>query len=235
MTIDVLLQWLRGPVFWAGLAFMVLGLGRHVAITLWGIVRTYRRAGDRTIPTRQVLFATVKWLIPIQGLKNRLLYGLNTLIFHISIILVPIFLAGHIALWKRGTGLSWPALPNGISTALTIVAVVAAITIVIQRVAFRESRRLSRFQDFVMPLIVAVPFATGFLVMHPAWNPFSHQFMLFLHVLSGDLLFFLIPLTKLSHMVLLPGTQIVSELAWHFPPDAGHRVGEALGKANEPI
>ncbi len=235
MTFDVLLQWLRGPVFWAGLAFMVLGLGRHVAITLWGIIRTYRRAGDQTIPTRQVVRATLKWLFLIQGLKNRLLYGLNTLIFHISIILVPIFLAGHIALWERGIGISWPALPNGLSTILTIVAVIAAVTIVIQRVLFKESRRLSRFQDFVMPLIVAIPFATGFLVMHPAWNPFSHKFMLFLHVLSGDLLFFLIPITKLSHMVLLPGTQIVSELAWHFPSESGSRVGEALGKANEPI
>ena len=235
MTIDVLLDWLRGPVFWAGLAFMVLGLGRHVAITLWGVVRTYHRAGDKIIPVRQVAGATLRWLFLSQGLKNRLFYGLNTLIFHVSIILVPIFLAGHITLWKRGIGLSWPALPNGLSTVLTIVAVLAAVTIVIQRVGYKESRRLSRFQDFVMPLIVAVPFATGFLVMHPAWNPVSHQFMLFLHVLSGDLLFFLIPLTKLSHMVLLPGTQIVSELAWHFPADAGQRVGEALGKANEPI
>ncbi len=235
MTIDVLLQWLRGPVFWAGLAFLVLGLGRHVAITLWGIVRTWNRAGDKTIPVRQVVRASLGWMFLTQGLKNRLLFGLNTLIFHIAVILVPIFLAGHIALWKQSLGFGWPALPNGLSTALTIIAVIAAVTIVIQRIVFKASRKLSRFQDFAMPLIVAIPFATGFLVMHPAWNPFSHQFMLFLHVMSGDLLLFLIPLTKISHMVLLPGTQIISELAWHFPPESGRRVGEALGKANEPI
>jgi len=217
MTIDVLLQWLRGPVFWAGLAFLVLGLGRHVAITLWGIVRTWNRAGDKTIPVRQVVRASLGWMFLTQGLKNRLLFGLNTLIFHIAVILVPIF------------------LPNGLSTTLTIIAVIAAVTIVIQRIVFKASRKLSRFQDFAMPLIVAIPFATGFLVMHPAWNPFSHQFMLFLHVMSGDLLLFLIPLTKISHMVLLPGTQIISELAWHFPPESGRKVGEALGKANEPI
>jgi hypothetical protein len=56
-----------------------------------------------------------------------------------------------------------------------------------------------------------------------------------LHVLSADLLLFLIPMTKLSHMVLLPTTQLVSELAWHFPPDAGSKVAAALGKAGEPI
>lgn len=217
------------------MAFLILGFGRHVAITVWGIVRTYHRAGDRKIPVGQVLLDTLKWLIPFDKLGNRLLFGLSTLVFHISVILVPLFLAGHIELWRKGIGLTWPAIPNPIATTLTLVAIVAAVAIVIQRIASRESRALSRFQDFIMPLVIAVPFASGFLVMHPAWNPFSHDLAMLVHVASGDLLFFLIPLTKLSHMVLLPGTQIISELAWHFPPDAGSRVGAALGKANEPV
>jgi nitrate reductase gamma subunit len=229
------LRLLRGPVFWAGLTFLILGLGRHVAITVWGLVRTYHRAGDRKIPVRQVVVATLKWLIPLDRLGNRLLFSLSTLLFHVSIILVPIFLAGHIELWRSGVGLSWPAIPNPLATTLTFVAIVAAVAIVIQRIVSKESRALSRFQDFVMPLVVAIPFASGLLVMHPAWNPFSHDPMMLIHVASGDLLFFLIPLTKLSHMVLLPSTQLVSELAWHFPPDAGSRVGAALGKANEPV
>ena len=46
---------------------------------------------------------------------------------------------------------------------------------------------------------------------------------------------FLVPMTKLSHMTLLPFTQLVSQLAWHFPQDAGKRVGVTLGKESEPI
>jgi len=106
---------------------------------------------------------------------------------------------------------------------------------VIQRVGARDSRALSRFQDYALPLFIAVPFLSGFLVMHPAWNPFSRDPALLVHVLSADLLMFLVPLTKLSHMILLPFTQLVSELAWHFPPDAGSRVAVTLGKENEPI
>ena len=108
---DFWLQLLRGPVFWAGLAYLILGLGRHVAITVWGIVKTYQRAGDRSVPVRQVVVATLKWLFPLDKLGNRLLFGLSTLTFHISVILVPLFLAGHIELWRSGIGLSWPALP----------------------------------------------------------------------------------------------------------------------------
>ena len=55
------------------------------------------------------------------------------------------------------------------------------------------------------------------------------------HVLCGDLLILLVPVSKLSHMALLPLTQLVSELSWHFPPDAGHRVAVVLGKEQEPV
>jgi hypothetical protein len=36
-------------------------------------------------------------------------------------------------------------------------------------------------------------------------------------------------------MILLPLTQLVSELAWHFPPDAGSRVAITLGKEKESV
>jgi hypothetical protein len=40
----------------------------------------------------------------------------------------------------------------------------------------------------------------------------------------------LIPLTKLTHAVLLPGVQLVAELGWHWPADAGSRLAVTLGK-----
>jgi nitrate reductase gamma subunit len=229
------LQWLRGPVFWAALTFMIIGLVRHVAITAWDMRRAVRRAGDKSIPSRQVIQATLRWLLPVDQLGNRLLFSLTSLVFHVSIILVPIFLAGHITLWQRSIGLSWPALPNWLATTLTIAAVITAVALIVQRLASRDSRVLSRFQDYALPLAVALPFASGLLVMHPTWNPLPHDVTMLLHVLSADALLFLIPITKLNHMALLPSTQLVSELAWHFPSDAGSRVGAALGKANEPI
>jgi len=177
----------------------------------------------------------LRWLIPLGRLRNRWLYSLTTFLFHIGVILVPLLLAGHIALWEKALGISWPALPNTVSTILTLVVVAAVLAVVIQRLSARDSRALSSFQDYALPLFIAVPFLTGFLVMHPAWNPFSRDPTLLIHVLSADLLIFLVPMTKLSHMILLPFTQLISELAWHFPPDAGSRVGLTLGKENEPI
>lgn len=232
---ETLLHWARGPLFWTALAFMALGLLRHLGILLWEGMRVYRRAGDRALPLGRVARDTLRWLVPVGRLENRALYSATTVVLHAAVLLVPLFLAGHIELWRRGIGLSWPALPNAIATTLTVVGVVAGVAVVVQRLVSRESRSLSRFQDYALPMFIAFVLASGFLVMHPTWNPFGRDGTLLVHALGADLLLFLVPLTKLSHMVLLPFTQLVSELAWHFPPDAGARVAVALGKEKEPV
>jgi len=232
---DVWLEWARGPLFWTALAFMLLGLIRQMGLTVWELTRVHQRAGDKEIPSRRVARETLGWLVPVGRLRNRWPYSVTTFAFHVGVLLVPLFLAGHIELWRAALGLSWPALPNGVATALTVATVVAALVAVIQRAVSPSARPLSRLQDYALPLLIAVVFTSGFLVMHPAWSPLVLEPMLLVHALTADLILFLVPLTKLSHMILLPFTQLISELAWHFPPDAGTRVAMALGKENEPI
>jgi hypothetical protein len=232
---DAWIQLAMGPLFWTALAFMAFGLLRQLFLAMWEGAKAYQRAGDKVIPMGQVISNTLRWLIPVGRLRNRWLYSLTTFLFHVGVILVPLLLAGHVALWEKALGIGWPVLPNYVSTILTLVVLAMALAVVIQRVSARDSRALGRFQDYALPLFIAVPFLTGFLIMHPAWNPFGRDPTLLFHALSADLLILLIPMTKLSHMILLPFTQLISELAWHFPPDAGSRVGLTLGKENEPI
>ena len=182
-----------------------------------------------------MLTATLKWLFPVGQLRDRFAFSLTSVLFHLGAIIAPVFLAGHIALWTRATGASWPAIPNRWADVLTVTAVVAAAALTAQRLASRATRALSRLEDYAMPLIAAAPFASGFFVMHPAANPLSYEAMLLVHVMSANFLFVLIPLTKLSHMALFPMVQLVSEAAWHWPPDAGSRVAAALGKENEAL
>jgi len=229
------IEWARGPAFIFALSFMLLGLMRHFCLTIWEVARAVRRAGNKSFPCRQICIATLKWLVPVDKWKHEFLFSLTSVLFHVAVLVVPVFLAGHIALWARGLGVSWPAVPNLVANVLTVVAVVTAVALVIQRVSARATRALSRFQDYALPLVIAVPFASGFLVMHPAVNPFSYQAMLLVHILSANLVLILIPITKLSHMVLIPAVQLVSEVAWHWPPDAGSKLAVTLGKENEPV
>ena len=227
---DYWLEWARGPAFVFSFTLMVLGLGRHLALTFWEICRAWRRAGDKTLPLRQIWQSTLEWLLPIKKMVQNPLFSLTSIVFHIAILIVPVFLAGHIALWSRSIGLSWPAIPHVLADILTIVAIAAAGALVVQRVFAKSMRALSRFQDYSLLLVIALPFVSGFLVMHPALSPYPYSSVLFVHVMSANLLMILIPLTKLIHAVLLPGVQLVAEMGWHWPPDAGSKVAAALGK-----
>jgi nitrate reductase gamma subunit len=214
---------------------MILGLVRHLALTVWEIGRAWRRAGDKSLPFLRVGRSTLQWLFPAGRALQNPLFSLTSMMFHIAILIVPIFLAGHIALWLRSTGLSWPAIPNKLADVLTIVAVTTALALVVQRLAARSTRALSRFRDYALPLIIALPFVSGFMVMHPAFNPYSYSSILFVHIMSANLLLVLIPLTKLTHVVLLPGVQLVTEIGWHWPADAGSKLAITLGKEGERI
>ena len=232
---EAMIDFARGPLFVGAFSFMVLGYIRHVALTLMEVKRALNRAGDKTLPGKLIWRATLKWLNPLGDLKNRLMMRIFSVLFHISILIVPLFLAGHIVLWTRGTGLHWPAIPNEAADLLTIVAMVTAVILVVQRTLSRATRALSRFQDYALPLIVALPFASGFLLMHPFVNPFSFESTLLVHIMSANLVFVLMPTTKLSHAVLLPSVQLVSEVGWHWPKESGSRVGIDLNKEGEPV
>ena len=229
------LAFARGPAFVFALSFMILGLIRHIAITLFEMRRIMRDAGDKTLPSGALWRATIRWLVPLDKIRDQFVFSATSMLFHVAILIVPLFLAGHVVLWQRSLGLSWPAIPNGVADVLTVVAVVAAVALVVQRFMARDTRALSRTRDYLLPLLVALPFASGFLVMHPAVNPVGYEPMLLIHVMSANLVFVLMPLTKLSHAVLLPGVQFVSEVGWHWPADSGSRVGRALGKEGEAI
>jgi nitrate reductase gamma subunit len=232
---ELWLEWGRGPIFRFAFILMALGLLRHIVMTAVGIIQALYRAGDKTIPYKTVFITTIQWLLPVKKLGNRFWYSVTSVAFHVGLILTPIFLLSHIDLWRRGLGIYWPSLPHIAADSLTLMTIAAAVGLLIGRLGNRESRRISRFQDIALPAAIAVPFITGFLAMHPAWNPLGHNAAMLIHVMSANLIFISIPFTKLGHIVILPAVQLVSEVAWHFPAESGADVTIALKKENLPI
>lgn len=229
------LEWARGPLFRFSFLILVLGLARLLALTAAGVFRAMWRAGDPRLPLKTIVLATLKWLFPFKQLNNRLWYSITSVLFHVGLILTPVFLGAHVLLWKRGIGIGWPGFSRDVADVFTLLTVVSGIGLIIGRAANPFSRGLSRFQDFALPPLLLVPFVSGFLAMHPSVNPIPYQLTMLIHVLSGDLIFLLIPFTKMAHCVLLPTTQLVAEVGWHFPPDQGENVAIALHKETEPV
>ena len=235
-TMGSWLEFARGPLFRVTLALMVLGLVRLVGLTIYGAVRTYVLAGDKRMLWPIIRQRTLWVLFPFSRLgRTRAVYSIISIVFHIALIIAPVFLFGHIHLWERGLGLSWPALPPLAADVLTVVVILTAAALFVGRVSSPLSRTLSRAGDYAWPLFLIVPFASGFFASHPAWCPVSYQVMMLIHVLSAEAVFVLIPFSKIAHCVLVPFSQLVSDLGWRFPATAGRDVAKELGKESVPI
>jgi nitrate reductase gamma subunit len=230
---ETLIAFGRGPLFRFAVAVAILGLLRHLVLSLWGLRQARRRAGDPNFSWGQVIARTFATLNPVRYFfGNRWLYSIISTLFHVGLILVPIFLAGHIRLWQRGLGFSWPALPAQVADVLTLLTVGAALALIVGRVGVGVARHLSRPQDFILPPLIALEFLSGFFLAHPARNPFDLQALTLVHVWVGNLLLLVTPFTKIAHCVLLPMSQFVSEMAWRLVPGAGHAVVKTTGKGD---
>ncbi|MCK4775335.1 MAG: hypothetical protein KAT30_11135, partial [Candidatus Krumholzibacteria bacterium] len=208
---------------------------RLAVLSTMNIANIVSHARNKNIPWRTVIRDTWRWVFPYRKVALQPFFSVVSILFHISIIITPLFLAAHIMLWQRGTGLSWPAIPQAAADYLTLLAIVTAAIVFVKRVSTRDTRVLSRLQDYVLPLLIMVPFASGYLAMHPTSNPFDYNATMFVHVMSGNAILVLMPFSKLAHAALFPATQLVSEMGWHLAPGAGENVALTLGKENEPI
>ncbi len=232
---DAWIELARGPLFRIALAVVVLGLGYRLVATVAHLIVAWRRAGDRRLPLGAVARATAGWLFPVRLLRLRPLYGIASLLFHVGIIALPIFLAGHVALVQQSLAIAWPSLPPGVADVLTLVTLAALAAVAVGRFATATSRALTRAADVGILGLLFVVVGFGFLAAHPLLSPFPARTLLLLHILAGDLALVLTPLSKISHCIVYPFTRLVFELAWHFPAESGRHVAVALGKEGEPV
>lgn len=225
----------RGPLFRLAFSLMVLGLLRVFLLTVVGIVEAYRRSPDKIVPWREAGRQTLAWLFPVRRLwRKRPFYSTMSLLFHAGLLLVPVFLAAHLLLWRRSTGVALPALPQKPAGWLTLLVIVTGLGLFGGRVLDSRARSLSRFQDYFWPLLLIVPFLTGYVCSNAAIGPKAYQQLMLFHVYSADLIMLMIPFTKIAHCVLAPLSQVVTAVSWKLVPEAGDRVAATLGCSERP-
>jgi nitrate reductase gamma subunit len=235
MSMESWIEFARGPLFRLSFAIMVLGVLRLLWLTGVGIVEAYRRNSDRRLAYREIVRQTLEWAFPIRRVgRARPLYSIASVLFHVSLLLVPLLLYAHVLLWRRAIGFGWPVLSKRAADGLTLLMLAAAIGLFVGRLANRQSRALSRLQDYVWPLLLAVPFATGYACANLVLPPRGYQACMLLHLLSANTVMSLIPFTKIAHCVLQPLSQLVTALSWKFVPGAGDQVAATLGYSERP-
>ncbi len=232
---DAMIEFARGPLFRIALTVCALGLGYRI-ITLSGkIAAAWHRAGDRRVPLGDIAGATLGWILPRRLLHKRPLYSSASFFFHLGLVGVPLFLAGHVALIAGGLPASWPVLPEAVADGLTAVSLAALLVLIIGRVGSASSRALSRTSDLLILILLFLLFLFGWLAANPGVSPLAARKMLLFHIIAADLVLVLTPMTKIAHCALYPLTRLVFQLGWHFPAETGRHVAQALSKEGEPV
>lgn len=217
----------RGPLFAFCFLVMILGLARHVLLQVHMLaVKKGRRL--RLVTWDRVFKDSVGWALPVRHLiPGTIVFSSASFLFHIGGILVPVFLAEHVVLWESFLGVGLPSLGPRLSDGLTIVAIFGIAALFVLRLSLTRLRAMSGPGDHLLLVLVLLPFLSGFLASHSAWNPLPWEWMMLVHILSAEGLMLCVPFTKLSHIVLYPFNR-VSVIHWQLRPGAGDRVAEAV-------
>jgi len=233
---EQVLDFARGPLFRLTFAVMILGLLRVLVLDIISAYEAYRRAGDKSIPWGRLTVQALSWLVPVNRVfRNRPVYSIVSVLFHIGLLITPIFLYAHVALWQDDLAIPWLTLSYDMAYWLTALTIVTAVLLLVMRFASKSSSYISRKQDYLWPIILLVPFVTGFLCAHMGLGPKAYQISMLVHILAGELIFILIPFTKIAHCVLMPLSQFISAIAWKFPPETDEKIAVTLNKKGEPV
>lgn len=195
---------LSGPLF--QLSLLVFGLGLAVRLVLyvrgldWRLERVaYAYAGKQG--WLGALWSVVKWLIPFgtHSWRKQTFTCVAFFLFHMGVVFCPLFLAGHAVFMENALGFSLPSLSVPTGDLLAGLGFLGGLLLLLRRVTLPQVRFLTEWKDMAILLLCLLTLGTGMLARFQLG---PYDFMLGLHMLSGELILILAPFTKLSHIAL---------------------------------
>lgn len=193
-----------GPLLWLSFGIFLIGLIVRFILYIKGlnwqmdrVTYTVNVAHGIKGALRSIFF----WLIPFGTRSWRFYPGFTLLVFafHMGLIFTPLLLPAHNILIQQAWGIHLPSISESGADILTAVVILAAIFIVLRRIALPEVRILTKPYDLLVLAIAVAPFVTGFLAYHQVSG---YRFWLILHIICGEIMLVAIPFTKLSHFLL---------------------------------
>ncbi len=198
-------MFLTGPFLWFSVIVFVFGLIWRSILYIKGLDTKLDRVayhGPSWIRGFSGAITSIfQWLIPFgtHSLRKQIFFTIGFFLFHLGVIIVPIFFIGHIVMLQESLGFSLPSMPMWLADTLTVGAILGALMLALRRVALPEVRFITSLEDWfvlVLPLFVLVSGFFARLDIH------GYDTWLLLHIFSAELVLILAPFTKLSHMVL---------------------------------
>lgn len=192
-------KFIKGPMVWV--AFIVF-----IGGSLYRVITLLLRAKKAKViypymSLKYGLRSIFHWITPFASTNMREHPWLTTIsfLFHICLILTPIFLFAHNMLVRESWNIRWWTFPEGVADTMTLIVIFCSIFFLIRRLVSPWVRFLTLVSDYVLLSIASAPFITGFLAFHQLF--FDYKLMVILHIISGEILLIAIPFTRISHML----------------------------------
>ncbi len=197
-------QIITGPVLWLSFAICIMGCLVRIILYIKGL----DWQADRVAYTTHLSYglkgaarSIILWLFPFGTRSWRIkpIFTIIFFLFHICLIVTPVFLLAHNIILKQRFGISLPTLPEPASIFMSMVVIITVLFLIIRRIALPEVRILTNFYDYLVLLIAAAPFITGLFAFYLVPG---YDFWVIAHIITGEIMLVAIPFTKLSHFVL---------------------------------
>ncbi|MBT8368549.1 MAG: nitrate reductase [Deltaproteobacteria bacterium] len=188
----------RGPLAWVALIVFVFGsLYRIVFLLLTG---KKEPALDPSRSRKDAARSILHGLIPLGAtyMRDQPFFSIVSFIFHVCVLILPIFLLAHIVLWYESWEIQWWSLPDLPADLMTLWVILACVYFILRRLLKPEIKQVTRPVDLGLLIIILTTFLTGFLAYHQ-WGPYRP--VLILHILFSEILLVVLPFSKLGHML----------------------------------
>jgi len=197
-------EFARGPMVWIALLTFFFGCLYRI---IW-IIRESKK--DKVVHPymnwKYSLRSIAHWIVPFgsRNMRLRPAFTVMSFLFHICLLLTPVFVLGHVLLWKESWGISWWTLPENLSNIMSIVVVLSVIVFALRRIADPTVRMVTSSSDFLLLLVVVAPFLTGIMAYYQL---FDYRTAITIHMFTGALWLMIIPFTRIVHMLFFPFTR----------------------------
>lgn len=204
LTYPGMYEFLTGPLFVISVVFSAGGFVFQVRRFFKATVRVKRLESKRTRNLRDLL-GTLKNPAPfLRILKNTLwvhrpFMAISTTVFHVLVIVTPVFLLAHNILLREAAGFCLPFFSEKVTDWFTWIILLSGLMFLARRVFFRNVRAVTTKSDFILLALVLFPYLSGFLLYHQLCN--FNRLLMLLHVAGGELMLVCLPFTKLVHFL----------------------------------
>ena len=180
-------SFVEGPLLWIAFLVFLAALLIRLFFFSCAIIRSSRDKDKRQVYT----IATFgRFFLPFhKAVVKKPIYATLRYIFHLCMIVVPIWYSGHIVLWSESRfEWEWVELPDAWADWMTLVLLGLAVYFLIRRIVIPEIRLNSSKSDYILIIITALPFMTGYFLTHGTLDSVSFlgDNMTVIHMLSGE-------------------------------------------------